>query len=101
MIGEESEPELIALGKTLEQRFALHIRGRGHTYGYWLHEKTSGRKVAGKSVWRGKERGKEVERVVFSMGDAQFETAEVFLKAYRQRLRDEEFEAAAPQVAQP
>lgn len=95
------EPDLVELGKTLEQRFAMHLHGRGHTYGYWLHETASGRRIASKSVWRGKVRGKEVERVVYTMGDDEFVTVESFLKAYRQRLRDEEFEAADPAKKEP
>lgn len=90
------EPDLIALGKTLEQRFALHLRGSGHTYGYWLHESASGRRIASKSVWRGKFRGKQLEHIVYTMGDDEFVTAEAFLKAYRQRLRDQEFDNADP-----
>lgn len=90
------DPELFELGKTLEQRFAMHLRGSGHTYGYWIHESASGRRIASKSVWRGKFRGKQLEHIVYTMGDEEFVTVEAFLKAYRQRLRDEEFEAAAP-----
>lgn len=91
------DPELVELGKTLEQHFQLHMKSSGgHTYGYIIIEKATGRVVAKKSEWTGNVKGKRDRRVVFTMGDDEFETAEAFLKAYRQRIRDEAFEAADP-----
>lgn len=90
-------PELEALGKTLKQQFVMHLNhgGRGHSYAYHIID-ASGRKVGSKSVWRGKKNGKDRDIVGYTMGDAEFDTAESFLLAYRQKIRDEEFDAAAP-----
>jgi hypothetical protein len=88
------EPELAALAKTLSQRFVMHLNaGHGHTYGYELLD-AAGRRIGSKSVFRPKRGGKAV--VVYTLGDTDHDTAESFLRAYRQQLRDADWEAADP-----
>lgn len=88
------EPDLDALRKTLQVQFQLHMKmGRGeHVYGYAIATE-DGREIG--SLLKRSKNGK-VTSVVYRLGDKHLETAERFLKAYRQQLRDAEFDAAAP-----
>ncbi len=85
--------DLVALMKTLKQVFVLHIRGTVSSMHYRIID-AGGKVVGHKTVHTVNKTGKST--VTYAIGDDRFDTAEPFLKAYQQTLRDEEWEAAAP-----
>lgn len=102
-----TEMPLDALAKTLTGRMSGHLNtSTVHILIYDVID-PDGRRIGGKRIESrrgkkelfGKER-KEKTTATFFLGpgiDNPFETAERFLKAYQQQLRDEEFEASQPE----
>lgn len=91
-------PELEDLRKTLRQVFALHLNAStGYTMGYKIID-ADGKTVGYKSQHTTKKPPKKTT-VVYTIGDAEFSTPEAFLTAYRESLRDKEWDAAAPKSA--
>lgn len=88
----------------LMQRFAIHLRATGgSTYGYNVLDADAGdRKIGSKSSWvpTGRSVGRHKPRTVFTLSSTgvEFDTAEEFTKAYEHQLRDEEFDAADPEL---
>jgi hypothetical protein len=92
-------PELDELRKTLRQVFTMHLNmgSKGHTIGHKIID-AEGKTVGYKSQHSTKKPPKTT--VVYIMADGrEFTTSEGFLTAYRDSLRDKEWEAAAPKEA--
>lgn len=88
-------PDLEALAKTLRAQFTMHMNtGKAHLYAHDILD-SSGKVIGWRSKYSPKKKG-EAARVGYTMDDKEFDTTEAFLAAYRDKLRDQEWEAAAP-----
>ena len=83
----------------LRQQQVMHMRlGRGgYVYGYKIIDE-AGVHIGDKSIELKTSKDKEV--ITYTLGDAQFSTAEEFIEAYKAKIesdrRDKEWESAAP-----
>ena len=90
-----TEREIAARVDGVKQRLRTHVNmGRsGHLYSYQMIDH-SGR-VIGSIAKRTKNGGTDIE-IEITMDDKTYSTFSAFRAAYEQKLRDEEWEAAAP-----